>query len=258
MSIAFALHIAFHWKAHTPEPSLFGYIACMILVVLWTGSIGLSRVYLGYHTFQDITIGWISGFFWALFMEIYLLPFFFTKLAVEGSWLTVLGLTTMWISWLVFHPFNKKSKVAFHFSEGTFDYTPPIIAVGLASTLGIFSLGEKVPCSMDPSILLFRYGSGIPVAGILYFGSRAIFPSLIEFALKKLRVDCHYIPYGKFRDYVIENTKNPNSPVNDRYQMAWVRYVTKFLQYFSLAIWSAGSLYFFAYVKEGPSILNQN
>ena len=45
---------------------------------------------------------------------------------------TIVAYTIFWLLWMVFHPMNTKSKVAFHLSEGTFDYTPPIIAVAFS------------------------------------------------------------------------------------------------------------------------------
>jgi hypothetical protein len=141
-------------------------------------------------------------------------------------------LSVMWILWFLYHPFNKKTKVAFHLSEGTYDYAPPIIAVGLCkhyvcssliypvSTWAISMAGD-VPCTQDPSVLAYRYLIGLPITGILlrntrnteplpaffYFGSRLVLPSLLEPVFKFFKVDCHYIPYSKFREYIIENLK---------------------------------------------------
>jgi hypothetical protein len=55
----------------------------------------------------------------------------YLPITLHSDYLMVLLLSIFWVMWFWLHPFNKKSKVAFHLSEGTFDYTPPIIAVGL-------------------------------------------------------------------------------------------------------------------------------
>lgn len=231
MSMSFAMHIVYHLWSQTAEPTLFNYATWFIFTVLWSGSIGFSRVYLGYHTLQDIAVGWITGFFWTILMELYIIPFLFVAASTRDI-VTLVAVSIMWGLWLIFHPFNKDSKVLFHLSEGTYDYVPPIIAVGLASTWGIYRVGAVgLPCSTDYSTLLVRYGVGLPVTGIVFFLCRAVLPPIIERVFKMLNLDIHYVPYGKFKQYIVEAIKNPSNTINGDYKMAWVRYATKFLQY---------------------------
>jgi membrane-associated phospholipid phosphatase len=63
------------WK---PSPTLLDYVFWILFVVGWSLTIGVSRVYLGFHTFQDVFVGWTFGFIWSYFMEFYLIPFIYT------------------------------------------------------------------------------------------------------------------------------------------------------------------------------------
>jgi len=230
MSVCFAMHVATAVLSLISSPTIFDYILWISYVLVWSISISLSRVYLGYHTFQDIVVGWTTGIMWFFIMEFYILPFLFWRI-MAVDYVVLCGMLIFWLSWLLFHPFNKSSKEAFLLSEGTFDYSPPIMAVGLFSSLCLFRTNTLNVCTGTSYTLLMRYVVGIPMLAAVYFGSRYILPHIVEPILKYCNVDAHYIPYGKFRNYIVENLKKPQTNTNEKCKKAWVRIICKFLQY---------------------------
>ncbi len=46
----------------------------LVVVSLWAGIIGFTRLYLGVHWFSDIVAGWAVGFTWAYLMALIFLP----------------------------------------------------------------------------------------------------------------------------------------------------------------------------------------
>jgi len=98
--------------------------------------------------------------------------------------------------------------------------------------------------------LLWRWVFGIPITGLIYFGSRHLFPRILEPAFKHLRIDCHYLPYGKFREYIVDGLKSPTEVnANPTRKKVWVRYTSKFLQYALISGWLSYSLDLWAFLN---------
>lgn len=93
MSTAFAIHTIYHHQfieMHSIgsgtdislHPHSYSYLIELIWILyffIWTIGIAVSRVYLGFHYFQDILVGWLVG----------LVVGTLTELFAQYSWLTI-------------------------------------------------------------------------------------------------------------------------------------------------------------------------
>jgi len=227
---------------------LLGWI---LFISVWTCSISLSRVYMGAHSYQDIVFGVIVG---TIFGTI--LAFLLNRLhesLVQGS--SFIDQCSVLFSFILLHghPINKSTRLNFYLSEGTFDYTSPLVGLTLG---GILSRSWYSPVSQQciPTWnldLFLRYIIGVPASIGSYILIRKLLPYLIEPIFKFLRIRAHYIPYTEFAKYLTNgikvysegippgdikednNTCNGKLP-NPELLLAWVRIYTKFFLYIAL------------------------
>jgi hypothetical protein len=149
------------------------------------------------------------------------------------------------------HPINKSSRLNFHLSEGTFDYTSPLVGLtlgGILSRSWYFPVAKQCIANWNLDLFL-RYFFGLPVAIASYILMKKFLPIIIEPIFKLLRIRAHYIPYAEFAKYVSSGIRHYSETQTEKihtdfhtngkypnpdYQLAWVRIYTKFFLYVAL------------------------
>jgi len=242
VSLFTALHFLSNYDHHKSKLLLVVWI---FVVLLWTVSISISRVYMGAHTFQDIVFGGTVGLFFGVLLSVALETFHET-LIIGSPIISFLSLATVLLV-LHAHPINKSTRLNFHLSEGTFDYTSPLLGLTLGGIIcrNWFKSVELMCISTLNYELLFRFMIGTPFTIFSYILTKKLLPYFIEYFLKLLRIKAHYIPYTEFSKYVSiaikyhtesninkEKDDNNNGKIqNPEYLLAWTRIYTKFILY---------------------------
>jgi len=186
-------------------------LSWLVFVVCWTVCISLSRVYLGAHSFQDIVIGGIIGVPFGI-LSFSLLEIYHEKLVMEPFWI-ILFVMGIFVLFMHTHPIDKSSRLNFHLSEGTFDYTSPLLGLTLGGLLfrpWHVSTQEQCIASLNPSLLI-RWVIGASVSIFSYIYIKKILPKFIEPIFKSLKIKAHYIPYSEFTKYVTHSIKSSTS-----------------------------------------------
>jgi len=254
LASAVSIHIALHQitKYHHYEWTIL--IGWFLFVVFWTFSISLSRVYMGAHTFQDIVLGGIIGSIYGLLLSL-VLEILHDSI-VQGSYAVLIISTIFSVILIHFHPIDKSSRLNFYLSEGTFDYTSPLVGLALGAIISRSwekFVGQQCIATWNTDLLL-RYLIGAPVCIASYILIRRLLPYVIEPIFRLFRIRAHYIPYSEYAKYITscikhvselpieeksvqqkEETTNGKFP-NPECLLAWVRIYTKFFLYMTLTV----------------------
>jgi len=251
LASAVSIHIAIHHITTYQHHEWTLLIGWLLFVIFWTTSISISRVYMGAHTFQDIVLGGMVGSIFGLTLSIVLEVLH--DIFVRGSSSVVIISALFCIVLIHCHPIDKTSKINFYLSEGTFDYTSPLVGLtlgGIISRSWYFYVCRQCISTWDSDLLL-RYLIGAPISISAYFILRKFLPYVLEPTFRLMRVRAHYIPYSDYAKYITTCIKQfsetiPNGDFNNneeetRYQnpellIAWVRIYTKFFMYTALTI----------------------
>lgn len=147
MSTAFAIHTIYHHQfieMHTVGSGNFHYshsyshsyphleMIWIAYFVVWTVCIAVSRVYLGFHYFQDILVGWLVGLVVGTLTELFAQYSWVTigsrytqncgyikwLFNCSRSWPLVVGINVFLFFWMYFHPYDRSSLLNFYLSEG--------------------------------------------------------------------------------------------------------------------------------------------
>jgi len=247
-----SLHVALHHITNYRHYEWTLLVGWLLFVLLWSSAISLSRVYMGAHSFQDIVLGGIVGAFYGLVLSIALECLHDSM--VEGSSSIVIISSLLSLIIIHTHPINKSTRLNFHLSEGTFDYTSPLVGLtlgGILSRSWYFPVAKQCIATWNLDLFL-RYLIGIPATIASYILIRKSLPIFLEPIFKLLRVRAHYIPYSDFAKYVTsgikhyseytngaQSEKNHTDCSNGKYSnpdylLAWVRIYTKFFLYVAL------------------------
>jgi len=263
VSLLMASHYISHYDHHQ---SFVPVLSWFLFVVSWTVCISLSRVYMGAHTFQDIVLGGTIGVIYGIVLSV-ILEIFHEPLVFGSLWI-VLSSSGILLLWLHAHPIDKSSQLNFHLSEGTFDYTSPLLGLALGGVLSRtwYSPVQEQCISSWNSSLLVRYLIGAPMSIAIYISSKKILPHVIEPIMKALKIKAHYIPYSEFTTYLTQEIKshspklqengvvavegqeglngshtnghvgsnNGKTQLNPEYLLSWVRVYTKCFVYIIL------------------------
>jgi len=260
LSASVSIYTALHHMSHYDHyQSVFLILAWLLFVVAWTACISLSRVFLGAHSFQDIFLGSVIGMIHGLLLSVLLEVFHETL--VEGSYWVMLCCLSFLLVVLHSHPIDKSSRLNFHLSEGTFDYTSPLLGLalgGMISRSWYFPVQEYCIPSWDFSLFI-RYLFGFPISVASYFAIKKTLPHIIEPIMKSLKIKAHYISYSDYAKYLaqeikcsakledspgvdvvtgaaasVEETNGKVNGKNPEYLLAWVRIYTKLILYVGL------------------------
>jgi len=244
-----SVHIALYHITNYQHYDWTLLIGWFLFVLFWTISISLSRVYMGAHTFQDIVLGGIIGTIFGLLLSIVLE--ISHDYIVQSSYSVVLISALFSLLLIHCHPIDKSSRLNFYLSEGTFDYSSPLVGLTLG---GILSRSWYTPvskqCIPTPNLdLLLRYVIGGPLTIASYVLIRKTLPYIIEPIFRLFRIRAHYIPYSDYAKYITSCIKQVSEisngyhvkeeEQNGRHQnpellLCWVRIYTKFLLYIAL------------------------
>jgi len=249
LASAVSIHIALHHITTYQHYEWTLLIGWFLFVLFWTASISLSRVYMGAHTYQDIVLGGIVGSIFGLLLSIVLE--ILHDIFIQQSSSVVIISALFSIILLHFHPIDKSSKLNFYLSEGTFDYTSPLVGLtlgGILSRSWYFYVCQQCISTWNLDLFI-RYIIGAPITISLYIVIRRLLPYIIEPIFRLFRIRAHYIPYSDYAKYIssrikqfseIPNGDNSNYEENNgRHQnpellIAWVRIYTKFFLYIAL------------------------
>jgi len=241
--------VAYHQIGRYEDCNWLVLLSWGMFVLFWTCSISLSRVYMGAHSFQDIVFGGIIGSIYGIGLSIVLQRLH--ESLVQGSYVVVLLSTLISIVIIHGHPINKSTRLNFYLSEGTFDYTSPLVGLTLGGILSRpWYPNTTQQCITTWNLDLFlRYIIGVPTTITSYILIRRLLPYIIEPIFRLLRIRAHYIPYSEFAKYLTnaiklqseiipqreqeENGSNGKIP-NPELLIAWVRIYTKFFLYIAL------------------------
>jgi len=216
-AMAMALVLACHYLItynHISNPHFLYF--WIIFPFMWSFSIALSRVYLGAHSLPDIISGLILGFLTGF--VIYLISEY---IRIYGNFITmIIGLSVIVLA-MLYHPVNRSTPLFFHLSEGTFDYTPVLLGVAFGSiSARYFSPNPAWMCLPGFSIkLLLRYVVFVPFCAGIYLFVEKLAPIVLEFIFTKLGIPGNYVPYNKYKEYVLHAVRTsanstPNSSTN--------------------------------------------
>jgi len=266
LASAVSIHIALYHITNYQQYEWTLLIGWFLFVILWTTSISLSRVYMGAHTFQDIVLGGIVGTIFGLTLSI-ILEILHDLLVAQSSSVVILS-ALFAIIIIHCHPINKDNRLNFYLSEGTFDYTSPLVGLTLGSILSrshyLFVYNQCI--NGWNSKLLVRFGVGLPISISCYILVRKLLPKILEPIFRTLRIRAHYIPYSDYIKYITSCIKHfsediPNGVLlhhedgtngangangtngkhfqyqyqqNPELLLAWVRIYTKFFLYLVL------------------------
>jgi len=257
LASAVSIHIALHHITNYQHNEWTLLIGWFLFVLFWTASISLSRVYMGAHTYQDIVLGGIVGSIFGLTLSI-LLEILHDYIVERSSSVVIISALFSLII-LHCHPINKENKLNFYLSEGTFDYTSPLVGLTLGSILSrshyLFVHNQCI--SGWNKMLVLRYLVGTPISVGCYILVRRLLPYILEPIFRLLRVRAHYIPYSDYARYItscikqFSETEIPNGVIphhgeeetngkihhqnqNPELLLAWVRIYTKFFLYLVL------------------------
>jgi hypothetical protein len=205
---------------------------------------------MGAHTYQDIVLGGIVGSIFGLTLSI-LLEILHDYIVERSSSVVIIS-ALFALTILHCHPINKDSRLNFYLSEGTFDYTSPLVGLTLGGILSrshyLFVHNQCISGWNRP--LLTRYLVGAPISIGCYFLIRRLLPYILEPIFRLLRIRAHYIPYSDYAKYISSCIKHeiPNGEIshhgeeetngkhyqNPELLLAWVRIYTKFFLYMIL------------------------
>jgi len=264
LSASLSIHTALHHVSnYDHHQSVLFILAWFVFVVVYTLGISLSRVYMGAHYFQDIVIGGVIGMAFGLILSISLE--LLHEPLVTGSYWVILCFLGLLLVMLHAHPTDKSSRLNFHLSEGTFDYSPALLGMALG---GVLSRTWYIPVQEQciPSwnfSLLIRYVIGTPVSIAAYISIKKMLPFIIEPIMKSLKIKAHYNSHSEYSKYLSQEIKFITKPQdvaaiggdvataaageeheangntsgktqNPEYLIAWVRIYTKLLLYAGL------------------------
>jgi len=249
-----SIFVALYHIRHYDHVNTIAILGWGILVLFWSCSISLSRVYMGAHSFQDIVLGGIVGSIYGVLLSLALSRLH--ESLVQGSSTVVIISCLFSIIIIHSHPINKSTRLNFYLSEGTFDYTSPLVGLTLGGIISrAWYSSTTQNCISTPNFdLILRYLIGVPISVLSYILIKKLLPYIIEPIFRLLGIRAHYIPYSEFARYVTnaikqhsdnhtiingemykEDTITTNGKgANPDLLLAWVRIYTKFFLYLAL------------------------